>query len=78
MNLLLNWGACAIDTDRPSGSQSRGDTLSQKILTDRQIAPERSSSSYVLSIEPDLPAVPIRSNRTYPPKAFPVHLYSRA
>ncbi|KAJ0124080.1 Uncharacterized protein HZ326_31505, partial [Fusarium oxysporum f. sp. albedinis] len=45
--------------------------LSQKILTDCQIAPERSSLSYVLLIEPDLPAVPIRSNRLYPDPSIP-------
>jgi hypothetical protein len=47
--------------DPASGSVSRGDTLSARFLTDFQIDPERSSLSYVLSIEPDLPAVPIRS-----------------
>src|SRR5688500_7126103 len=45
--------------DPASGSVSRGDTLSARLLTDFQIDPERSSLSYVLSIEPDLPAVPI-------------------
>ncbi|KAJ0130448.1 Conidiophore development regulator abaA [Fusarium oxysporum f. sp. albedinis] len=33
--------------------------IAETLFTD-QIVPERSSSSYVLSIEPDLPAVPIR------------------
>ncbi|KAJ0131067.1 hypothetical protein HZ326_25845, partial [Fusarium oxysporum f. sp. albedinis] len=35
-----------------------------------------SSLSYVLLIEPDLPAVPIRSNRLYPDPSIPVHLYT--
>ncbi|EWZ78293.1 hypothetical protein FOXG_14231 [Fusarium oxysporum f. sp. lycopersici 4287] len=48
---------------RPDPCRSRGDTLSQNFRRSDRGPLERSSLSYVLSIEPDLPAVPTRSNR---------------
>jgi hypothetical protein len=60
----------AIDRDSVGQGTCRSSSTIEGIAP-RLTEPSRSSSSYVLSIEPDLPAVPIRSNRTNPVRSVP-------